>query len=138
MRGHWQRLITQLAILTSMSAVYLVDGGLFVNLVSISLVILPVATWTVFGVLLWLSNQAPDIESLHDRVDDALSASLGSTAAAVVGALLLLRLIGVITAPIGPFISIGIAFVVVTVSIPSLSILRTAVRVWLPIIQRRK
>lgn len=138
MRRHWRRLFVQFAILALMVVVYSVSDQLFSAIVSLSLVIIPTATWTVFGVLLWLSGRAPEIETLRERTDDALSAAMGSTAAAVVGATVLLRLAGVITVSVAPVLSIGLAFVVVTVSIPSLLFVRTAVRVWLPMVRAQQ
>lgn len=135
MKRHWRRLAVQFAILGAMTALYTVSDRLFSAVISLALVIIPTATWTVFGVLLWLSSKAPEIETLRERTDDALSAALGSTAAAVVGAIVLLRIAGVITVSVAPVVSIGLAFVVVTVSIPSLLFVRTAVRVWLPMVR---
>lgn len=137
MRGHWRRFILQMAILLSMVIAYTIDDQLFSVLVSLSLVVIPTGTWTVFLVLLWLSAKAPEIETLRERVDDALSAALGSTAAAVVGAALLARLANVITVPVAPVLAVGLAFVVVTVSIPSLTLFRTAIRVWIPMLRER-
>jgi len=138
MKGHWQRFLLQLAILISMSVVYSVDNNLFTLLVSASLIVIPTGTWTVFGILLWMSNKAPEIETLADRVDDALSAALASSVAAVIGAAIILKIAHLIDVPIGPLINVGLAFVVVTAAVPSLTYLRTAVRVWLPMIRRRK
>lgn len=137
MRRHWRRFLLQIAILISMVVVNAIDGEFFVTVVALSLVAFLAATWTVFGILLWMSSKAPEIESLADRVDDALSAALGSTVAAGIALLVLGRQFGIITAPVGSFITVGLSFVVVTISVPSLSQTRTAVRIWLPMIRQR-
>lgn len=138
MRRHWRRFFLQVSILVIMVAVNAIDEKLLVLLVALALVAAPAATWTVFGILLWLSVKAPEIDSLSDRVDDALSAAMGSTVAAGIGVLVLLRLASVITTPLGSLVTVGLAFVVVTVSIPSISLLPVVRDVWLPRVRARE
>ena len=137
LRRHRRRFLLQLAILISMVIVDLVSDDVFVAIVAISIIILPTATWTVFTLLLWSSSKAPDIESLAERVDDALSAALSSTVAAVIGAIVFLRIAGIVNVPIGSFLSIGLAFIIVTTSVPALSFLKTWRDVYLPMVRRR-
>jgi hypothetical protein len=138
MRGHWGRLAVQIAILISMIVINAIDGNLYLNLISLSLVVLPVAGWTVFGLLLWTAKQAPDIQSLHERVDDALTLALVSSVAAVIAAVVLGRMLGVITISLGNWVTVGIGYIVVGVSIPAISFLRTWRNVYLPMVRRRR
>jgi hypothetical protein len=137
MRGHWRRLMIQAAILLSMIVVNFIDDQIFTMMVSASLIVIPVVTWTIAAFLLWMSSKAPDIETLAERADDALTAAISSTVAAFVAAIVILRLLGIITGPIASYISVGISFVVVTSSLPSLAQSRVAIRVWLPMLRAR-
>lgn len=138
MRRHWSRLFVELGILASMIVVNAIDGQLYLNLISLSLVILPVAGWTVFGLLLWTARQAPDIQSLHERVDDALTLALITTVAALIALEVLGRQIGIITAPIGNWVTVALGYIVVMISVPALSFLQTWRSVYLPMVRRRR
>lgn len=138
MRGHWRRLIAQLVIGAVMLAINYISSDLYIALVSITLLILPVFVWTVFFVLLWLSRRAPDIRSLSDRVDDMLTLGLASTVAALIAITVLLRIVGIITQPVGSIITVGLGFVVVAVAIPAVTQLRTVRDVWLPMVMGQR
>lgn len=138
MRNHWKRPIILLLILVSMALVYSVNALLYTAIVSLSLVVLPVADWTVFGILLWTSNQAPEIDSLRERVDDMLTLSIGATVLAVIGALVFGRITGIVTIQVGPLITIGLGFAAVVISVPALGALRTWRDVWLPGLRKNK
>jgi uncharacterized iron-regulated membrane protein len=137
MRRHWSRFLIQIAILISMVVVNGLNHDVFIALVSISIIVLPVATWTVFAILLWLSRRAPDIESLSERTADALSAAMGSSVAAVIGAALTAKGAGIISVSLNDLMSVGLAFVVVTISVPSLMQLPIVRDVWLPMVRGR-
>lgn len=137
MMGHWKRFFIQMGILVSMVIVNAIDQNIYFALVSFSIIVLPVASWTVFGLLLWTSHEAPDVKSLRDRVDDALTLALISTVAASIGVLLLARLLGIITNPVGGFISVALGFIVVEVSFPAIGFLRTWRDLYLPMIRRK-
>lgn len=138
MNGHWRPVLVQALIFVGMSVVALLSPTTYVTLIALTLVALPVATWTVFFVLLWTSRQATDIASLHEAVDDALTMSVNSTMAAVLGLLVLGRQAGFIQAPIGTFVTLALGYVVVAMSIPALRKLRVWRDVWVPIIRSRK
>ena len=136
MRGHWQRLLIQAGILGSMIVVNFIDQTIYSVAIIISLAILPAITWTVFGILLWTENQAIDLksdsQSLHDRVDDALSVALASTVGAIVGLLILGRILKLIDVPVGNVVSIGIGYTMVALSLPALGFLKTWREKWFP------
>jgi hypothetical protein len=138
MRGHWRRLLVQIAILASMLLLNAISADLYVGLVSISIVALPVASWTVFAMLLWTSQQAPDIQSLSERVDDALTLSLISSVAAGIGTLVLGKLLGFITTPTVSIVTVGLGFIVVEVSIPAIGFLRTWRDIYLPMVRGKR
>jgi divalent metal cation (Fe/Co/Zn/Cd) transporter len=138
MKGHWRRLVVQVGLFVSGATVEFISQDVFVVVVALLIVALPIASWTVFGLLLWTSSQAPDIQSLYERVDDALTLALVSTLAAIVGLLVLGRLFHIIDAPVGPVITVCLGWIVVGVSIPALGFLRTWRDIYLPMVQRRR
>lgn len=137
MSGHWRRLAIQIAIGASMLAVNAINEDLFLVLVSASLLVAPIIIWTVFGVLLWLSRQAPDIESLSEAVDDMLTLGVASTVGAVIAGITLARFIGILDQSIGSLLTVGLGYIIVAVAIPAISKLRTVRDVWFPMIRRR-
>lgn len=137
MSRHWRRVAALATILGSMVLVYSVSDLLYTAIVSLSLVVLPVADWTVFAILLWTSKQAPEIDSLRERVDDMLTLSIAATTLAVIGALVFGRIAGFITIQVGPIVTIGLGFAAVLISVPALGALRTWRDVWLPKLRER-
>lgn len=127
-----------MGILATMLVVNEVSTDLYVGLIALSIIVLCAASWTVFLLLLWTERQAPDIQSLHDRVDDALTLALVSTVAAVIGFITLGRLFGLITVTVGTFITVGLGFIVVEVSIPAIGFLRTWRDVYLPMVRGKR
>jgi Kef-type K+ transport system membrane component KefB len=134
---YWRRLALLATIGASMAIVNAINEDLFIGLVAVSLLVLPVFVWSVFFVLHWLSRQAPDIQSLHERAEDMLTSAIALTVAAAIAAAVLARLLKFIEEPIGNWITVGIAFVIVTTSLSAMRLLRTARDVWLPMIRRR-
>lgn len=144
MTGHWWRLIVQLVILVSMLVVNALDGTTYAAAVSVSVIALPVASWTVFAILLWTEHEVSkttleSIQSLHERVDDALTLAIISTVAGGIGILTLARIIGIITVPIGGLVTVALGFIVIEISLPALGFLQTWRNDWLPtLLQERK
>lgn len=120
-----------------MLAVNAISEDLYLVLASASLLVAPIIIWAVFSVLLWLSRQAPDIESLSEAVDDMLTLGIASTVGAFIAAVALARFLGILDRGIGSIITVGLGYVIVAVAIPAISKLRTVRDVWLPMLRRR-
>lgn len=129
-----RRVILQFVVLGLLAAIDLIDDKLFVNLISIVLVILPPINWTVASILIWTSRQAPEIESLRERADDAVTLALVSTAFAGAGLVAVARIFGVIV-PGRPALVL-LAFAGLIATVPAVAWLGVWRSVWLPMLRR--
>lgn len=96
----------------------------------------PVVTGTVAAILIWTSKQAPDVETLRERAEDAITLFLMSLAAATVGVIALLSAIGV-TLPGRAGLSL-IAYICLLIVLPAIGFLRTWKSYWLPLVMGRR
>jgi len=122
-------------ILASMVGVAIVNEDLYIAAIAVSLLILPPINWSVAGVLIWTSRQDPSVRSLADAAENAMTWAVSSTVAALIGALVLGRLMGFVPNQIGSVITVLLGFVVVTGSMPAVRFLRTWREVWLPLVR---
>lgn len=132
-----RRLAFQFSIFISMGVIAWVNVGLYVLLASLSILITVPINWSVAGVLLWSSNQAPDIKSLADRADDAITIAINSTVAAVIVGLVSARALGLISVSTSLAITVGLGFIIVSNSLPNLRFLQTWRNVWVPMLRER-
>lgn len=71
-----RRLLVEVALLGMLYLASLPNPGFFTATIKgLVLVTLPIV-WSVAGVLLWSSRQAPHIETLRERADDAVTSGL--------------------------------------------------------------
>lgn len=132
-----RRLAFQFFILVSMAVVAYFNEDVYVALVSLLCLIAVPINWSVAGVLLWSSAQAPDIRSLADRADDAVTLAVNSTVAAVVVALILGRMLGFIPVAVSLAITVGLGFIIVSNSLPNIRFAQTWRDVYVPILRSR-
>jgi hypothetical protein len=137
MRGHWRRFLSQIVILISMVAVASLDLRLYTNLVLLSIIVLLPVCWGAAAVLLWSSAQAPEIDSLSDRADDALSIAVNSTVAVILALLVIARALKIINEQVTTALTVGLGFIIVTSALPSIRFLQTWRSVWLGMIVQK-
>lgn len=136
-----KRLAAQLVLIAFIIGLSLLDEDVFVLVVSLILIPLFIISVSVAGILIWTSRQAPEIETLRERADDAVTGALASGLSAV-AALVALgrepieRLYGIVI-PGRPVLG-AIACVLILVAVPSLGWLGTWRNVWLPKVQRKR
>lgn len=128
------RLLVQLALLVVLFALNLFDENIFLVVVALALLVIPPVNWTVAGILIWTSRQAPHVESLRERADDAVTLALVSTAAAVGAAVGIARVFGVDVSTLGRPVIVLLAFGFILVALPAIDWLRTWRDVWLPMV----
>lgn len=129
-----RRLGFELALLPLLYVLSVPSRDVFVALISGLLLFPPAINWTVAAILIWTSKQAPEIESLRERADDAVTLALMATGGAAAGAVQLATLAGVVI-PGRPILAV-LAWVLILVSVPALGWLRTWRDVWLPHMRR--
>lgn len=137
-----RRQVGQVVILVPMIAVALADAGIFTVLIGVMLVPLAVFQWAVWVYLRSKLRLAEELgfslPTLNDRVEDALTHALASTAGAFAGMLVILRgaqLIG--TVPRELYLVI-IAYVLIIITVPALGWLDNWRQVWLPSLRRQR
>jgi len=138
-RERWSSLALQVAIFVAMCLIAVLDSDTYLAIVSVGLVVLPPIAWSVAGVLVWTSSQDPGIRSLSDAADNAITTAINSTVAAVIGGIILLRMVGFLRGSNGDLLAILIGFVVINTSaLPSFRFLRTWHQVWSPMSRERE
>lgn len=125
-----------MAVLFTLSAIAAVDEDLYLNVLSVILIVLPVCGWTVAGVLVWTARQAPDVASLVNRADDAVTLAIASSVGAIAGFITLARLFGIVIP--GRPVLVLLGFALVTVSVPAIGWLGVWRDVWLPMVRNRR
>lgn len=123
-------------ILLLMIVLATLNKDAYVALVALVLLFLPPINWSVAGVLIWTSRQDPTVRSLADAADNALTWAVNSTAAAIVGVLVLAQAMGLLQHQTGSVVTVMLGFIVVTSSLPAFRFLRTWREVWMPMILR--
>ena len=93
-----RRFAVQIILLAGMLALASYDDGIFVVIVSAVLLPLPFINGTVALILIWTSRQAPEIDSLRNRADDAVTLTLASLAGAGAGLISLARMLSCLPA----------------------------------------
>ena len=109
----------------------------FSTFIGFVLLLPPGFTFAVAGVLIWTSRQAPDVETLRERADDATTAALQSLGAALVGAVVLATNVAHITIPGKPALAL-LAWVCLLIGVPALGWLAAWRRHWLPLLRLRE
>lgn len=132
MSHHWRTAGLLLSILLTMALIAAIDSGIYVGVVAISVLVLPPANWAVAGILLWTSRRDPSIRSLRDAADTALTLAINSSAAADVGAIIILRTFGVLNTTMSLAVTVLLGYIVVTLSLPAARFLQTWRDVWAP------
>jgi hypothetical protein len=94
-------------------------------LVGVTLIVLPFVQWAAVGFFAARSIEDPAILSLRARVQDATALALASTAAAVLGGIVVGRQFNVIPAVDRGVFVVGLAFVLLMTAAPSLNWLLT-------------
>ena len=130
------RVLFQLALLVALALTDLYSDGLFLVATAAILTVAPTALWTVAVVLKWASRQAPDIESLREKADDAVTLALAATGFAIAGAVVFVRLAN-IQVPGRPVVVL-IGWGALLVLVPGLTWLRTWRGIWLPYVTNKE
>ena len=125
-----RRFLVQLGLLPILYLLSLPDPILFTTAIALVLLVSPTITGTVASLLIWSSRQAPSIETLRERADDAATSFLQSLAAAFVGGLVILTRLG-FTFPGRPSLAL-LAWLLLLISVPAIGWLGTWRNVWLP------
>lgn len=133
--AHFRRALVQLALLPVLYVASLPNPAVFGLVVGILLLIPPFVTAAVAGVLVWTSRQAPEIATLRERADDALTAFLQALGAGAVGAVVLLQAAGILI-PGRPALAL-LAWVCLLIGVPSIRWARTWRDYWLPAMRRQ-
>lgn len=130
-----RRFFAQVALLLGLYLLSLPDPLLFTNvIIVIAFVAIPINA-AVAGVLIWSSRQAPEIETLRERADDAVTLLLMSFATGGTAVFSILQRIG-FTFPGRPVLAL-LSWLVILIAIPAISWLGTWRSLWLPEIRRR-
>lgn len=132
-----RRLIGQLALLVILMGVNLLSEDLFLLLVAVALVLAPPISITVALVLVWTARQAPNVQSLQERADDAVTLALIASAGAGAAAVALGRIFGV-DFDLGRPALVLLSYGFILVTIPALDWLRTWRDVWVPMVTRER
>lgn len=131
-----RRLAIQVALLPVLVALAAADDRMFQLAVAIEIIIVWPISLAAAGILVWLSKSAPDIDSLRESADNAVTTALISTAIAAAGAVAVGRVLGVVEVPGRPVIVL-LAYGLVLAGVPSIAWMGTLRRVWLPMLRRR-
>src|SRR5947207_5371058 len=113
-----RRFVAQLVILPALWFLDSLDDKLFQAVISLAILIEWPITVAVAGILIWLSRQVPEIETLVEAADNALTEALRQSSLVFVAAAVILRLVGVITVPIGPIIIVLLSYAIVLGGVP--------------------
>lgn len=132
-----RRVVWQLLLLALLYVASLGDPITFGSAIGFLLLLPPAFTVTVAWVLVWTSRQAPEVESLRERADDAVTAVLQSVGAALVGAVVIATNVAHLIIPGRPALAL-LAWVCLLIGVPALGWLRTWRDVWLPVVLGRR
>lgn len=131
-----RRLVAQVALLPVLYAVSLPNPDLFAAVISVLVLATLPVNGTVAGILIWTSRQAPHVDTLRERADDAVSLFLMSLAASAT-ALVAAALRAGIELPGRPVLAL-LAWLCLLVAVPALGWLGTWRTFWLPLVLRRR
>lgn len=130
-----RRLAAQLLLLPALYVASLPDPRVFGIVVSAALLLPPIWTGGVAALLVYTSRQIPEVETLRERADDAVTSFLQALGYAAVGVLVLASTLGIIL-PGRPTVAF-LAWVGLLISVPALGWARTWRTYWLPLLRRR-
>lgn len=125
------RFILKLAILPLLWVLYSIDGKLFQAVIAFIIIIEWPITMAVAIVLTWLSEQAPEIETLNDAANNAITEAIRQTALVCIAGYVILRLTHVIEGG-NDLMVVLLAYALILGGFPEFSWLRTLRDVWLP------
>lgn len=125
-----RRALAQFVLLPVLYVLSLPNPIVFANGIALVLLFSPAVTVTVAGILVWTARQAPGIETLRERADDAVTLAEMSLGAFGLAVLTLAMNFGV-AVPGRPVLSL-LAWVCVLIVVPALGWLATWRRYWLP------
>lgn len=135
MRGR-ARFILQIALLVSLYVIDAFSDALFLDVVALVLIVGPTASITVAVILKWTAGQAPDIVSLRERADDAVTLALASLGFAIAGASVVWRALGFVIP--GRPVVVLLGYGAMLVLVPGIVWMGTWRSVWLPLVRKRK
>lgn len=124
------RLALQVALLPILYFASVPDPATFSLVISGILLVSPAVNVTVAAILVWTARQAPDIVTLVERADDAVTLALMSLGGAAIGAVSIARAAGAVID--GRPVLALLAWVLLLLSIPALAWMRTWRDYWLP------
>ena len=119
------RLAASAIVLASLIALQLMIPELLPFLVGLALIVLPFVQWAAVGFFAARSIEAPEILSLRARVQDATALALASTAAAVLGLLVVARQLNAIAPVDRAVFLVGLSFALIMVAAPAVNWLVT-------------
>lgn len=130
-----RRLLAQLILLPVIYALSLPDPTLFTSTIyAIAFVTVPI-NGTVAAILVWTSRQAPEIETLREHADDAVTLMLMSVATSAAALVSILLRFGV-EVPGRPALSL-LSWLAILIVVPAIAWLATWRRLWLPQIRKK-
>lgn len=131
-----RRLAAQLVLLVVLFVLEAIDDNLLYGVVGAALIVIWPFSLVVAGLLVWTSRQAPEIESLRERADDAVTLALLVSAAAIAGGVAIGKLYGVQF--FGKPALVLLAYALLLGSVPAIGWLSTWRTVWLPMLKLRR
>ena len=131
------RFLLKLAIFPLLWVLYSIDDKLFQAIIALIIIIEWPITVAVAIVLTWLSEQAPDIETLTDAANNAITEAIRQTALVFVAGYVILRLTHVIEGG-NDIMVVLLAYALILGGFPEFSWLRTLRDVWLPRLRLRR
>lgn len=115
------RLVGAAGLIALLTVLYLALGDLYAVPIAVILVALPILQWTVFRFFYRRSREHPDNIVLRVRAQDALSLALAQSVGAVLGGIVLLRLIKAVPQPGPGVFSVGLSFLACMIAAPALN-----------------
>lgn len=138
------RFLAQLAVLPALWALSMIDVALFQLVVGISVLVGFLVSWAVALGLVLLARIAvrhgPVPASMTEAADTASTIALIETGIALPAAYAVARALRIVDADpnVGRIMLVGLGWALVLVAVPAYAWVSTLVRVWLPMIERRR
>lgn len=119
------RLVAAALVLVTLVALQLMIPDALPAFVGMALIVLPFIQWAAVGFFAARSIEAPEILSLRARVQDATALALASTAAAVLGLLVVARQFNAIAPVDRSVFLVGLSFALIMTAAPAVNWLIT-------------
>ena len=132
-----RRFVVQLGLLAALYVLSLPDPKLFIIVIKVLVLITLPINATVAALLVWTSRHAPDIDTLRERADDAVTLFLISLGLAATAWLIpVLQFFGIVL-PGSPAL-VFLSWIALLVAVPALGWMGTWRDYWMPVVRRRE